>query len=396
MDRIYSVKLCTIDKMFAIANFFCYHNIRIKSRGSRYFMNFSLEWFTSIPGLLITAGILLILIALIYILVSNRKKKDKPSEGTGEQTPAAQAPTATPAAPTQNNGAVPEMNSPAVQAGTIMDIPAPVETQPQTMDPTTAVAATMPAAPAVNPVDPMAQATVEAMPTAQPAPVEVPTVDPMAVAATTQPTTPEVAPVAPTPVEPVTPAMPTVEQAPVTPEVAPIAPTPVENTVAPIASVEAAPQPEPVAPIAPVVEPETPVAPEVTPTPVEPVAPVMPTVEPSAPVVEPTPVAPQPEVIQPPQPGVIQPVQPVADTTQQQGPVIYGGANPIVPEINIQEPQHQIYGGANPLENTQSIPIANLVGPGQQTTVQTPTAEPTIVTPQPVQPVENQTTNVGQ
>ena len=75
-------------------------------------------------------------------------------------------------------------------------------------------------------------------------------------------------------------------------------------------------------------------------------------------------------------------------------PVIYGGANPIVPEINIQEPQHQIYGGANPLENTQSIPISNLVGQ-QQNVVQTPTPEPTIVTPQ-VAPTVEQPTNMGQ
>ena len=63
--------------MFAIANFFCYHNIRIKSRGSRYHMNFSLDWFLSIPGLLITGGVLLLLIALIILIVTSRKKKDK-------------------------------------------------------------------------------------------------------------------------------------------------------------------------------------------------------------------------------------------------------------------------------------------------------------------------------
>ena len=80
---------------------------------------------------------------------------------------------------------------------------------------------------------------------------------------------------------------------------------------------------------------------------------------------------------------------------QAEQPVIYGGANPIVPEINIQEPQHQIYGGANPLENTQSIPISNLVGPNQQPVVQTPAPEPTIVTEQPT-PVVGQPTNMGQ
>src|SRR5699024_9385403 len=87
LDRIYSVKICTIDKMFAIANFFCYHNIRIKSRGSRYHMNFSLDWFLSIPGLLITGGVLLLLIALIILIVTSRKKKDK-NDSTAATEPA--------------------------------------------------------------------------------------------------------------------------------------------------------------------------------------------------------------------------------------------------------------------------------------------------------------------
>lgn len=40
---------------------------------------------------------------------------------------------------------------------------------------------------------------------------------------------------------------------------------------------------------------------------------------------------------------------------------IYGGVSPIVPNINSEMNQtHQIYGGANPLENTQSVPIVNI------------------------------------
>lgn len=87
--------------------------------------------------------------------------------------------------------------------------------------------------------------------------------------------------------------------------------------------------------------------------------------------------------------------EPVVQQPAQAEPVIYGGANPIVPEINIPETQHQIYGGANPLENTQSIPISNLVGQNQQTVVQTPTPEPTIVVEQQP-PVAGQPTNIGQ
>ena len=290
-------------------------------------MDFSLDWFTSIPGLLISAGVLLLLIALIILIATRKKKKDTPAENT-DAAAAQPAPTATPqaeavAAPTATpTGAAPEMNSPALSTGSIMDIPAPVEATPQQpMDPNVANTMAMPTmdasapAPAVPPVDPLAQPSVQGMPTAEVAPV-------MPAEATS--VTPAVEP-----------AMPAVEQAPVMP------------------TVDAVASPE-VAPVAPTVDPMA--TPEV--------APVTPTAAP-------------------------EPVAPVAEQAAQQGPVIYGGANPIVPEINIQEPQHQIYGGANPLENTQSIPISNLVGPNQQNVVQTPTAEPTIVVQQqaPEQPI---------
>ena len=41
-------------------------------------MNFSLEWFTTVPGLLITGGVLLLIVALIILIVTTRKaKKEK-------------------------------------------------------------------------------------------------------------------------------------------------------------------------------------------------------------------------------------------------------------------------------------------------------------------------------
>ena len=314
-------------------------------------MDFSLDWFTSIPGLLISAGVLLLLIALIILIATRKKKKDTPAENT-DAAAAQPAPTATPqaeavAAPTATpTGAAPEMNSPALSTGSIMDIPAPVEATPQQpMDQNVANTMAMPTmdasapTPTVSPVDPLAQPSVQGMPTAEVAPV-------MPAEATS--VTPAVEP-----------AMPAVEQAPVMP------------TVDPMASPE-------VAPIAPTVAPE-PAMPTVDPVASPEVAPIAPTVDPMA-----TPeVAPATPTVAP------EPVAPVAEQAAQQGPVIYGGANPIVPEINIQEPQHQIYGGANPLENTQSIPISNLVGPNQQNVVQTPTAEPTIVVQQqaPEQPI---------
>ena len=144
----------------------------------------------------------------------------------------------------------------------------------------------------------------------------------------------------------------------------------------------------------PTVEPIAPAQETVMPT-VEPIAPtqetVMPTVEPIAPTQET--VMPTVEPMAPAQVAVIPTVEPIATVQATPEPVIYGGANPATPGININEQQHQIYGGANPLENTQSIPISNLVG--QQQVVQTPTPEPTMITPQ-VTPTANDQINIGQ
>ena len=187
------------------------------------------------------------------------------------------------------------------------------------------------------------------------------------------------------------------EQAPVTPGVEPIQPAAINveqvPSAEPVATPPVVPGVEPIQPEQPVVnvEPTTPVVetPAITEAPLEqPVveAPVVaPSIEPIAPAVEP--IAP---VVEAPAPETPAPVEQPAQV--EQGPVIYGGASPIVPEINIEEPKHQIYGGANPLENTQSIPISNLVN-GEQQVVQTPTAEPAMVTPEqtptvaPVEPV---------
>ena len=40
-------------------------------------MEFSLDWFTSIPGLLISGGVLLFIIALILLIATMAKKKKK-------------------------------------------------------------------------------------------------------------------------------------------------------------------------------------------------------------------------------------------------------------------------------------------------------------------------------
>lgn len=48
------------------------------------FMSFDLEWFTTLPGLLITGGVIVLLIALIIFIISNRKANKKIEEGVVE------------------------------------------------------------------------------------------------------------------------------------------------------------------------------------------------------------------------------------------------------------------------------------------------------------------------
>ena len=338
-------------------------------------MDFSLEWFMTIPGLLISGGVLLLLIALILLIVTGKKKKKGDKEPAAEQpAPAApQAGVTTPqvevaATPTTApvTGAVPEMNSPAVSGGNIMDMPAPTVQQPQQPMDMNAVNMGMTSVnmsvPTANvPMDPMAQPTVQEMPAAAPTP------GPVEVMSSVE-TTPAVTPMA----APAVDVMPSVE------------PTP----VAPVVDA----QPTPTVDVMPTIEPTVAPMPTITPSvqttetlAQSPIFQNVPAVEPVTPV-EAAAVNPAPQPV--PQ------IQPTPVVEEKKAPVIYGGANPIVPEINIEEPKHQIYGGANPLENTQSIPISNLVGP-QQTVAQTPTPEPTIVVPQQA-PTNNQPINFGQ
>ena len=390
--------------MFAIADIFCYHNIRIKVEGVDIIMEFSLEWFTSIPGLLITGGVLLLLIALIILIATSGKKK-KEKKGENAQVAEQPAPSPQMAAvpqPTAQTGAAPEMNSPAVSAGNIMDIPAPVAAMPQPgVMPNQNATMQMPTTEVPPVMDPMTQPTVQQTPV-----VEANVVTPELMSQTLEPTpgvntNTNINTVQESVITEPTQDLPHLEQQPVIPTVDLSAPVQEMPSIAP--AVDSNPfQPMATAPIVeptPVQEAPT-IAPTIEQTPVQGIAPaIAPTVE-ATPIQEVSPVAPtieQAPTIPTITPAVEQPIQ--QEQPVQQGPVIYGGANPIVPEINIQQPQHQIYGGANPLENTQSIPISNLVGPAQQNVVQTPTPEPTIVTPQQPQqinPVVGQTNNMGQ
>ena len=123
-------------------------------------------------------------------------------------------------------------------------------------------------------------------------------------------------------------------------------------------------------------------APVAEPTPV--VAPVDPMM--SAPVVEPTPIAP-PAVETPAMPEMM-PAQPemVAAPAAEPTPVIYGGASPIVTDINVnQDSNHQIYGGADPLQNTQTIPAVAPVA-SVEPVVTSPVMTPEMAPVAPVAP----------
>ena len=83
---------------------------------------------------------------------------------------------------------------------------------------------------------------------------------------------------------------------------------------------------------------------------------------------------------------------------------IYGGSSPVIPKIEIDNNVHRpIYGGANPLENTQSIPIVNNVAstptvePTSDVKVDIPTvtATPNVVSPSEVVTNENNNTVVS-
>ena len=56
----------------------------------------------------------------------------------------------------------------------------------------------------------------------------------------------------------------------------------------------------------------------------------------------------------------LSPVNPVVDVNPQPSVPIYGGVAPAIPNVTVEQESHQIYGGANPLENTQNISIADI------------------------------------
>ena len=328
---------------------------------------FDFSWFMTIPGALISAGVVCLLIAIIVLIISNvRDGKEKKALAAVdvEPTPAdANNVVSVPQGSADVNNqvaAVPVAAAPvAVEQTPVVpvsvppvEVAAPVETVPPQVD-VMPVATDMVQAPVASvEVAPIAQAvempvTVET-PLTGVQPVEV---APVAVAV---PVTEELVP------ENVTVEMPITVEAPIVE-----APTTLDVPV----TVEM-----PVTIEAPVVEAQ----------PVE-VMQQAETLENQVPVVENQPV----EIAQP-QVELMQ--QAEVQTVSEVQPVIYGGASLGVSNLDLnQNPTHQIYGGANPLENTQSMPIMGDFNQNQMAPVEVvqPTMESAPAAPvEMMQPVE--------
>lgn len=359
-------------------------------------MNFDLSWFTTIPGLFITGGVILLIIALVILIITGKKtKKEKEAQSADSNMQGGVQP-------------VPAMNAPVTPnpmmgVNTAPTVAPTINTQPvmPNNDPMVGVNSQMPEVnmnvnPVVNPN--VTGNEVLGMPT------DIPNVvDPMAVPMndfnatnvntdannnlnmvqdnTYNSNVVETFNNEPTPVVPVD----AVSVAPVEE----IAVAPVESISTPVESVPVAPiemgsvMPEsltvnsPVTETAPVVD--VPLVNDTTPivdnnfgnqnvaeTINQPLGQEIQGI-PAAVQDVPTYPAPEPIVTEPvvvPEPAV--------------QPVIYGGANPTVSSINVnQDTNHQIYGGADPLQNTQPIPT---VAPVEPVVVQNP--EPVMVTPE--------------
>lgn len=302
---------------------------------------FSTEWFLTIPGILITCGVILLIIALIMFIVSSMKgKKDKSkpvvSNNAVEQNSVPVSPTveSNPVqanVPVNNIGVQPQVNQP-VNTGSVQSIPTAVEepvktnsfinndiSENETAPAVTNVASERPSIdiPTIQPVNTSFQQPVMEQPTINSTvnEVEVAPVIPNIVSEQPSVDIPSVQPANTTYEQPVVDITPTIN-----PTINPV----MENNTTDIPNVDLS-QPTPSVPVInPVVE-------DVIPT--SNVGQVAPSI--NEPVVE------MPEI----------------PNMEQANTNIYGGAIPTVDAINVQpEVSRPIYGGADPLEATQNLP----------------------------------------
>lgn len=390
-------------------------------------------WFTTIPGMLITGGVLLLIIALI-IFISTSNKKGKKNENDisqksieqanqifTNQPPLGQA-VAVDVNNNQMNAAVPEMDSIAAQNSNLQDMPVPAGIETQVSSPSNVQEPTMPVQ-NINPLDnslvngvnnginnnmnmgqyqeqgvqnhvqqePInvapadvlqnTQADVASVNSIQPSPVVVESqVDNTIVPIDNVGISNQVVQNIPTPVAQVNDVVSTAVETPS-----------VEQTAVQTPVVEAPPIQTPTVEISAIQTPaveipsiESNSVGNVVPTESVPVQNTTPVVE-STPapinVVPAAPVETPPAVVVMPNTEQVQNDTPVVQTVVEQQPVvapvsIYGGVSPTVDKNEIrEEPKHEIYGGANPLDNTQPISI-NDIKSAEQPVVAAPQVVP--------------------
>ena len=273
-------------------------------------MNFDLNWFTTIPGILITLGVVLLIVALIiFIVTSKNNKKNKDANATATSADNTKAPT-----PLDDVYATPPQTVDATATTAATPNPAVVSVEPNPVGVTTDnVVVNVDSGSALNQPVQNIDASVATLPQVEDA-SSIPVVEEPNVSV--QPSVEVSAPVGET------------LDIPVTPVVEDIKVEPVDNN---IANVQVQASAEPVQNIS-----LAGVSPIPNASPVQATVPDVTPVQATAPDVVPT---------------------PVVDSVPEKAPSIYGGVSQIIPDINIEnDNNHQIYGGANPLENTQSIP----------------------------------------
>ena len=393
--------------MFAIAFFFCYYDYRLLRIKGVDKMSFDLSWFTTISGMFITGGVILLIIALIILLITGRnsKKEKKKKEmelanadgnvsldSTNVQPVAGQVPVAGNSA-IQNNvvGVTQDVNSSMMPAENMVTPVSNVEFSSMSNVPlggSTGISDTFAAAtpmsvsqePSVMVSEPVAVQSNQSMNAIPETMNSVSAVD-FNVGVSSSSVNGFAMPEEPVPVvQSVTPSA--MENAPSGPSAfdASQVSIPVIGEPVPMAT---EPVPMTAEPAPMITEPavQNPVSIDSNPIPVVSATPSIAESTVSTPVVD----NPIPQVVVPTVSEVTpQPVEAISS-----GPVIYGGANPAVTDLNVSRENHQIYGGADPLQNTQTIPTTN-------PTMSTVPNEPVMVSQQPVEVVPNIVPNVSE
>ena len=307
-------------------------------------MNFDLSWFTTIPGLFITAGVILLIIALIILIITGKKsqKEKKAKEAKQEEN---SAPMMT--SPTNTNQDV-AMQQPMTN------------TVAQPMPATNMNTISQTESPSAIPM-PNGNITNFGGVTAQPIVQDPMMQQPMPEQSFQQPVMPEQMMQQPIP-NPVQPASQTFEPQPVAPQPFVSAPNEVQQAIP--EQVVSQPMPEQ----SYTANPDTNQIPEVTP---------------QNPTFQDNNV--QNNVI----PETQQPINDFNQNVQsnlQPEPVIYGGANPNVTDLNLNSEPHQIYGGADPMANTQTIPTIPVATNPEPVVPSEPVIQSVAsINPQPVQ-----------